>query len=101
MLSITLEYQTVFDRLASREKLCAPFKPILEDWEFARELCGRLRIFFDATELLSRTKYVTTNLFSPKICGIYLAIEKWRTSDIPKVEEMLALMKEKFKKVLK
>jgi hypothetical protein len=27
-----------------------------------------------------------------------LAIEKWRTSAIPKVEEMSALMKEKFKK---
>jgi hypothetical protein len=46
------------------------------------------------TELLSGTNYVTTNLFFPKICGIYLAIEKWRTSYIPKVEEMSALMKE-------
>jgi hypothetical protein len=27
-----------------------------------------------------------------------LAIEKWRTSTIPKVEEMLVLMKERFKK---
>jgi septum formation inhibitor MinC len=36
--------------------------------------------------------------FFLKICGIYLAIEKWRTSDIPKVEEISALMKEKFKK---
>jgi septum formation inhibitor MinC len=26
--------------------------------------------------------------FFLKICGIYLAIEKWRTSDIPKVEEI-------------
>jgi hypothetical protein len=31
--------------------------------------------------------------FSPKIYGIYLAIEKWRTNAIPKVEEMSALMK--------
>jgi hypothetical protein len=36
-----------------------------------------------------------------KICGIYLAIEKWRTSSIPKVEEMSSLMKEKFIKYWK
>jgi hypothetical protein len=41
---------------------------------------------------------VTANLFFPKICGIYLAIEKWRTSAIPKVEQMSSLMKDKFKK---
>jgi hypothetical protein len=66
ILSIALEYQTVFDPLASKENFCAPFKPTLEDWEFTRELCGRLRIFFDAIELLSGTNYVTTNLFSTK-----------------------------------
>jgi hypothetical protein len=98
MLSTALEYQLVFDRLASKEKLCATFMPTIDDWEFARELCGRLKIFYDATELLSGTNYVTTNLFFPKICGIYLAIEKWRTSAIPKVEHMSLLMKEKFKK---
>jgi hypothetical protein len=96
MLSTALEYQLVFDRLASKEKLCAPFKPTEDDWKFARELCGRLQIFFDATKLLSGSNYVTANLFFPKICLIYLAIDKWRTSDIPKVEDMSSLMKDKF-----
>jgi hypothetical protein len=98
MLSTTLEYQTVFERLASKEKICAPFQPNKDDWNFARELCTRLKMFYDVTELLSGTNYVTANLFFPKICGIYLAIEKWITSSIPKVEEMSALMKEKFNK---
>jgi hypothetical protein len=98
MLSTALEYQTVFERLATKEKLCAPFQPNKDDWDFARELCARLKMFYDATDLLSGTNYVTANLFFPKICGIYLAIEKWRTSSIPKVEEMSALMKVKFNK---
>jgi hypothetical protein len=85
MLSTTLEYQMVFDRLVSKEKLCTTFKPTIDDWEFAGKLCGRLKIFYDATELLSCTNYVTANLFFPKICGIFLAIEKWRTSAIPKI----------------
>jgi hypothetical protein len=55
-------------------------------------------MFYEITELLSGTTYVIANLFFTKVCGISLAISKWRTSDIPKVEEMLALMKEKFNK---
>jgi hypothetical protein len=54
-------------------------------------------MFFDATELLLRNNYVAANLFFSKICGIYLAIEKRRTSVILMVEQMSALMKEKFK----
>ena len=101
MLSTALEYIPVFDRLATREKLCAPFRPSADDWKFARQLCDRLEMFYDITELLSGTKYVTANLFFPKVCGIYLAISKWQTSNIPKVEEMSALMKEKFLKYWK
>jgi len=55
-------------------------------------------MFYDVTELLSGTRYVTTNLFFPKICNIFLAIRKWQSSDIPKVEEMSIKMKEKFNK---
>jgi hypothetical protein len=98
MLSIALEYQTDFEWLASKEKLYAPFQPNKDDWDFAREICARLKMFYDATELLSSTHYVTANILFPKICGIYLATEKWRTSSIPSVEEMSALMKEKFNK---
>ncbi|WVZ75364.1 hypothetical protein U9M48_023422 [Paspalum notatum var. saurae] len=98
MLSIALNYIHVFDRLAKKEKLCAPFQPTEQDWKFARYLCDRLKIFYDTTELLSATSYVTANLFFPKVCGIYLAIKKWQTSDNPIIEEMSAAMKEKFMK---
>jgi hypothetical protein len=94
MLSTALEYQDVFERLASK----APCVPNADDWKFARDLCARLKMFYDVTELLSGTKYVTANLFFPKITNIYLAIRKWISSDIPKVEEMSIRMKEKFNK---
>jgi hypothetical protein len=55
-------------------------------------------LFYDTTELLSGTSYVTSSLFSPKICGIYLAINKWQASDNPIIENMSAAMKEKFMK---
>ena len=94
MLNTALLYQDVFERLSSR----APCVPSEDDWKFARELCDRLKMFYDVTELLSGTRYVTTNLFFPKICNIFLAIRKWQSSDIPVVEEMSTKMKEKFNK---
>jgi hypothetical protein len=55
-------------------------------------------LFYDTTELLSGTSHVTSSLFFPKICGIYLAIKKWQASDNPIIENMSAAMKEKFMK---
>ena len=94
MLSTALIYQDVFEHLASS----APSVPAEDDWKFARELCDRLKVFYDVTKLLSGTKFVTANLFFPKICNILLVIRKWQSSDIPKVEEMSIKMKEKFNK---
>ncbi|KAL6899202.1 hypothetical protein ACP4OV_005860 [Aristida adscensionis] len=98
MLSNALEYKAVFDRLALREKLFTPICPSADEWMFAKEVCSRLRLFYDISELLSGTKYVTANLFFPKICSVYLAIRKWRTVAHPRIEEMSNLMKEKFDK---
>ena len=98
MLNVALNYIHVFDRLAKKEKICFSFRPIDQDWEFARYLCDRLKLFYDTTELLSGTSYVTSNLFFPKVCGIYLAIQKWEASDNSIIESMSAAMKEKFMK---
>jgi hypothetical protein len=98
MLNVAIKYIHVFDRLAKKEKLCFSFWPTDQDWEFARYLCDRLKLFYDTTELLSDTSYVTSNLFSPKVCGIYLAIKKWQASDNPIIENMSTTTKEKFMK---
>jgi hypothetical protein len=94
MLSTALLYQDVFERLAAR----APCVPTTEDWKFAKDLCDRLKLFYDVTELLSGTNYVTANIFFPKITNIYLSIRKWQVSDIPKVQEMSCKMRDKFNK---
>jgi hypothetical protein len=45
MLSTALLYQDVFERLAAR----APSAPTPEDWKFAKELCEKLKMFYDVT----------------------------------------------------
>ena len=99
MLTRALQYKDVFSRLSIREKLFTC--PTNEDWEFAKEVCERLKVFFDITELLSGSKYVTANIFFPKICGIRLAIRKWHSSDIDLIKAMSEEMKGKFEKYWK
>lgn len=62
MISIALQYIEIFEKLKAREKKfkCCPTK---DDWKFAKEICDRLKLFFDITESFSGTKYVTANLF--------------------------------------
>nr|AAP53984.1 hAT family dimerisation domain containing protein [Oryza sativa Japonica Group] len=57
MLSTAVLYQDVFTKLGTREKMYTPYCPSNDDWKFARELCDRLKIFYDATEAFSGTKY--------------------------------------------
>jgi hypothetical protein len=80
MISIAVQYIEIFEKLKARKKKfkCCPTK---DDWKFAKEICDRLKLFFDITELFSGTKYVTANLFFPKVITIRLAIRKWGNSD--------------------
>jgi hypothetical protein len=59
----------------------APSVPTQEDWKFARNICDKLKMFHDVTNLLSSTTYVISNFFFPKFTKIYLAIRKWQYSD--------------------
>ncbi|KAM0831309.1 hypothetical protein ACQ4PT_065611 [Festuca glaucescens] len=87
MLSIAVLYREVFDRLSLREKQfnCCPSTA---DWNFAKEMIERLKLFYDITSLWSGKHYVTANLFFPKVCGINLAIRKWTTPTYMQLDEM-------------
>lgn len=98
MLRTALVYQEVFVYLGQSEKLFTPCCPTSADWKLAGELCDRLKMFFDITEVLSDITYATVNIFFPKLCGIYLDIRKWQASDDPLIENMSKLLKEKFEK---
>ncbi|KAM3402225.1 hypothetical protein ACQJBY_006261 [Aegilops geniculata] len=96
MLKGALQYKYVFERLSVREKKFTC--PTGEDWVFAKEVCDRLKVFFDVTELLSGTSYVIASLFFTQICGIQLAILKWETSKHSVIKAMSKEMKDKFEK---
>jgi hypothetical protein len=100
MLNVALPYEPAFNRAARVEKLfvCAPSK---EEWDFAREVVGRLKMFDDITALFSGTNYVTANVHLFKICEAKTKIKQWAACGIPIIEEMSTKMIEKFDKYWK
>jgi hypothetical protein len=97
MLETALPYKTAFIR-ASRVDRQYTFLPSDEEWKFAEEVVGRLKLFYDITKLFSGTDYVTANIYFCKIANIRKQIRQWSTCGIPLVEEMSANMIEKFDK---
>jgi hypothetical protein len=77
---------------------CAPTK---DEWAFAREVVGRLKMFDDITALFSGTNYVTANVQLFKICEAKTKIKQWSPCGIPIIEEMSTKMIEKFDKYWK
>ena len=100
MLSIVLPYKVVFNRATRVEKLfdCAPSE---EEWEFAREVAGRLKLFNDITEIFSITNYVTANIQLLKICEAKEQIRQWAVCGNPIIEQMSFEMIVKFDKYRK
>lgn len=97
MLHGALQYRYVFPRLKQRESQyrCLPSD---EDWKLAKEICDRLEVFFEVTEIFSGTKYPTSNLYFSNICEIKLSIYDWMKSPYEEIKMMASSMIEKFEK---
>ncbi|KAM6574915.1 hypothetical protein CsatA_023242 [Cannabis sativa] len=97
MLSTALSYKTVFERARLRELRlrCAPSEI---DWQNAQQLCDKLELFHEVTELISGTKYPTANISFPKICEIKTNIQSWMLSEVPFIKDMATQMMSKFQK---
>ncbi|KAJ4747543.1 Zinc finger BED domain-containing protein DAYSLEEPER [Rhynchospora pubera] len=97
MLETALIYKGVFHRLQFRDPQYKTVPTDL-DWENAKLVNEKLKIFFTITELFSGTKYTTANHYFPKICEIRLYLMEWILDSNPKFSEMATKMMKKFKK---
>ncbi|KAJ4761401.1 Zinc finger BED domain-containing protein DAYSLEEPER [Rhynchospora pubera] len=100
MLETALAYKDVFPRLKKRDAQykCLPSEP---DWEKAKIISEKLKIFYDTTELFSGTKYTTANHYFSSICEIRLALLHWQIDSNPTVAKMASNMMNKFEKYWK
>lgn len=97
MLETAIIYRDVFPRLKCREKQYKNV-PTEEDWENAMEICDKLKIFYEVTEMFSATLYPTSNCYFPNICDIKLQLEEWVNSPKMMIQCMATKMIEKFEK---
>jgi hypothetical protein len=96
MLSIAIPYRKVFECLGELDRNydC----PAADDWTFATNVCEKLGLFYELTELFSGTKYVTANLFFPEVCEIKLKLNSWGHDENEIIRNMSAAMIEKYDK---
>ncbi|CAN1273462.1 Putative AC transposase [Linum perenne] len=62
----------------------------------AKEICSKLRLFYEVTEVFSGSTYPTANLFFPKVCKLKISLIAWVESPIDVIVEMARRMLVKF-----
>jgi hypothetical protein len=75
MLQTALNFRKAFEVLKSEDQKYT-YLPFLEEWKNVGVLCNLLKVFRDATEVISGTKYPTSNLYFHHMWKIKLVLEK-------------------------
>ncbi|XP_020964317.1 zinc finger BED domain-containing protein RICESLEEPER 1-like [Arachis ipaensis] len=97
MLETALLYKAVFPRLRQKEPQYKTV-PSNEEWELAKEICDRLKLFYDVTQLFFGSKFPTANLYFTLVCKIKVSLDEWEISTNPLIANMASNMKKKFDK---
>jgi hypothetical protein len=97
MLRDALYYKNAFMRLKSSDRRrYEKITPSPGEWAMTFKLFTCLKRFFDLTELLSGTLYLTANLFYRGFCEIKILLDDWCGSDDPTISAMATSMSKKF-----
>jgi len=84
MLKTALKYKVAFEKLKSEDQKYT-YAPSEEEWEKAEVLCRLLKVFKDATDVISGTKYPTSNLYFHLMWKIKLALQQEYSSKIVEI----------------
>ena len=95
MLKTALTYKNVFPRLKLFESHYV-LVPSEAEWETAKDVCDRLELFYNVTELFSGTRYPTANMFFLVICRIKMTLNEWLMSSNVVISTMAKSMVAKF-----
>uniref|UniRef100_A0A2N9H0X0 Cyclic nucleotide-binding domain-containing protein n=1 Tax=Fagus sylvatica TaxID=28930 RepID=A0A2N9H0X0_FAGSY len=95
MLSTALVYKDVFSRLKQRDSSYTSL-PNERDWHIAKEICERLELFYNVTEIFSGTTYPTANMYFPLVCDLKIALSEWSVCSNELISKMASSMILKF-----
>ena len=77
------------------------FKPSFEEWENADIVCRLLKVFYEATNVISGTKCPTANLYLHEMLKVKLILENQHFEKESELNTMVKYMKKKFDKYWK
>ncbi|XP_049932210.1 zinc finger BED domain-containing protein RICESLEEPER 3-like [Nymphaea colorata] len=100
MLRDVLLFKDVFQHLTS----CDPnytCLPSVDEWSHASDLCQFLKVFYNATNLFSTSKQVTSNLVFEEVLSIYHHLRRHRGPSNEYMRALICKMQEKFDKYFK
>mgnify|MGYP004606532279 CR=1 FL=1 len=97
MLETAIEYKNVFARLSLRDRNYKTL-PSEREWELAKLVCDKLKIFFELTKLFSGTNYTTSNVYFVQVCNTRKLLCDWMASCDDIISDMATSMFEKFQK---
>jgi hypothetical protein len=100
MIDTAREYCGVFNSLAIQDTNY-PFKPSFEDWENADAICRLLKVFYEATNVVSGTKYPTANLYFHEIWKVKLTLDHEHYEEKSEFGNVVMYMKRKLKRYWK
>ncbi|CAN1160485.1 Zinc finger BED domain-containing protein RICESLEEPER 2 [Linum perenne] len=95
MLSTALLYKDVFAKLSQRDSNYRSL-PSESEWEMAQEICSKLELFCDVSDVFSGSTYPTANIFFPNICEVKISLHEWALSPNDIIAEMARKMLVKF-----
>ncbi|KAK4275533.1 hypothetical protein QN277_018598 [Acacia crassicarpa] len=95
MLEVSLEFRDVFTLLQendSANRIC------LSDveWERATAITSYLKLFVEVTNVFTRSKYPTANIYFPELCDIKLQLIEWCKNSDEFISSIASRMRSKF-----
>ncbi|RYR59772.1 hypothetical protein Ahy_A05g025742 [Arachis hypogaea] len=97
MLETAWLYRNVFPRLRQKDPNYKSL-PSNEERNLAKEICDKLKLFYDVTQLFSGTQVPIANIYFNKVCYINVALKKWSASPNSLISNMACSMRVKFDK---
>ncbi|WVZ61995.1 hypothetical protein U9M48_011797 [Paspalum notatum var. saurae] len=97
MLDTAKKFRQVFNSLEIQDPNYT-FNPSHEEWDNAATVCRLLKVFYEATNVISGTKYPTANLYLHEMLKVKLTLDQQAFEEESEMHSMLKYMKKKFDK---
>ncbi|KAE8725406.1 hypothetical protein F3Y22_tig00008843pilonHSYRG00029 [Hibiscus syriacus] len=96
MFETALEYRKVFSCLRDRDPVNMKFLLSDLEWDRLGTITIFLKLFVEVTNVFTRSKYPTANIFFPEICDIHLQLIEWCKNTDKCISSLALKMRKKF-----